>query len=153
MQHHNTQTLLQFCDTSDPPSPPLPSPPRTCTTRFGYVEFSSEEAFQNALELNGSEVEGRQIRVDKANPRGGGGGDRGGFRGNFQGRGRGFGNRGGRGGTPWRSPSNDAEREPNKTLIVMSLPYSTSEMTLNKLFKGAESVRIATDRETGRSRG
>lgn len=43
---------------------------------FGYVEFSDAKSLQEALTLNGQEIEGRQIRVDVAqrDRRGGGGG-------------------------------------------------------------------------------
>ncbi len=66
---------------------------------FGFVTFSTEEAAQKALEMDGREVEGRPIVVNVAKPRenrsGGGGG---GF--NRGGGGGGGGNfrRGGRGG-------------------------------------------------------
>ncbi len=56
---------------------------------FGFIEFSDDASADKAIEtLNGVEVDGREIRVDVANPRpergggggyrGGGGGDRGG---------------------------------------------------------------------------
>lgn len=65
--------------------------------RFGYVEFNSTKLAKKALEsLNGAELDGRQLRLDFAGPRGSGGGESGG--------GRRFGDkwtpRGGRGGTP-----------------------------------------------------
>ena len=63
---------------------------------FGFVEMSSQEEGNSAIEqLNGKEVDGRQLKVNEAKPqenRGGGGG-----RGGFNGGGRG-GNRGGYGG-------------------------------------------------------
>lgn len=43
---------------------------------FGFVTFSTEESAQNALEMDGKEVEGRAIVVNVAKPReerGGGG--------------------------------------------------------------------------------
>ena len=48
---------------------------------FGFVEFSSQEEAESAKEaLNGSEFQGRSLKVDKANPPknkpGGGGGYR-----------------------------------------------------------------------------
>lgn len=47
---------------------------------FAFVEMSTEGAAQEAIDaLNGKELDGREIRVDKAQPRregGGGGGDR-----------------------------------------------------------------------------
>jgi cold-inducible RNA-binding protein len=50
---------------------------------FGFVEMSSDEESQKALELNGKEIEGRALTVNEARPKadrpaGGGGG--GGFR-------------------------------------------------------------------------
>ncbi len=48
---------------------------------FGFVTFDDEEAAQKALELNGTELDGRTIRVDMATEkRGGGGGGGGGNR-------------------------------------------------------------------------
>ena len=69
---------------------------------FGFVELSSNEEGQNAIEqLNGKEVGGRQLTVNEAKPRenrtGGGGGGRGGYGGGGGGRG-GYGGGGGRGG-------------------------------------------------------
>ena len=53
---------------------------------FGFVEMSSEEEAQKAIEmLNGKELDGRSITVNEARPQaprspgGGFGGDRGGF--------------------------------------------------------------------------
>jgi len=69
---------------------------------FGFVEMSSKEEGENAIEqLNGTEVNGRNLTVNEAKPRenrtgGGGGGGRGGYGGGGGG-GRG-GNRGGGGG-------------------------------------------------------
>ena len=50
---------------------------------FGFVTFASDEAADAALAMNGQELDGRTIRVDRANSRGdsrggaGGGGPRG----------------------------------------------------------------------------
>jgi len=50
---------------------------------FGFVEMSSSEEAQNAIsQLDGSEVDGRNLKVNEAKPRenrGGGGGGRGGY--------------------------------------------------------------------------
>ncbi len=66
---------------------------------FAFVEMSSEEEMQNAIaQLNGKEVDGRELKVNEAKPQekraggGGGGGGRGGYGGG------GGGNRGGGGG-------------------------------------------------------
>ena len=73
---------------------------------FGFVTFAEEDMATEAVNsLNGSELDGRTIRIDKANERGegggrggrGGGGGRGGYRGGGGGGGRG-GYRGGDGG-------------------------------------------------------
>jgi len=52
---------------------------------FGYVEFDAVDAATKALELSGTEVDGRNIRLDYAperNNQGGKGGNRGGRGGN-----------------------------------------------------------------------
>ena len=73
---------------------------------FGFVEMSSKEEGERAIsELNGKEVDGRELKVNEAKPRenragGGGGGGRGGYGGGGGGGGGGGrgGNRGGGGG-------------------------------------------------------
>jgi RNA recognition motif-containing protein len=70
---------------------------------FGFVEMSTaEEAEQAVARLNGKDLDGRQIKVEKASSSGGGG-SRGGFggsRGGFGGGG-GGGSRGGSRGGRW----------------------------------------------------
>ncbi|MBA3634278.1 MAG: RNA-binding protein [Acidobacteria bacterium] len=67
---------------------------------FAFVEMSSQEEGQNAIsQLNGREVDGRELKVNEAKPqekRSGGGGGYGG--GGGRGGGGGGGNRGGGGG-------------------------------------------------------
>jgi len=51
---------------------------------FGFVEMSSKQEGENAIaQLNGKEVEGRELKVNEAKPQenrsGGGGGGRGGY--------------------------------------------------------------------------
>ncbi len=70
---------------------------------FGFVEMSSKEEAENAIEqLNGKEIDGRELTVNEAKPRenraGGGGGNRGGRGGGGGYGGGGGGNRGGGGG-------------------------------------------------------
>ncbi len=64
---------------------------------FAFVEMSSREEGENAIsQLNGQELDGRELKVNEAKPRennGGGGRGRGGFGGGNRG-----GNRGGYGG-------------------------------------------------------
>ena len=67
---------------------------------FGFVEMSSKEEGEKAIaQLNGKEVDGRELKVNEAKPQerrnGGGGGGRGGYGGGGGGRG---GDRGGYGG-------------------------------------------------------
>jgi RNA recognition motif-containing protein len=62
---------------------------------FAFVTMADDQAAQNAInQLNGTELDGRQIRVDIAQERQGGGG--GGFRGGGGGGGGGWGGGGGR---------------------------------------------------------
>ena len=69
--------------------------------RFGYVEFEDVSSAEKAKsKCDGTDVGGRNIRVNFAKPRdqsGGGGGGRGGFRGGRGGRGGGRGTPRGRG--------------------------------------------------------
>ena len=70
---------------------------------FGFVRMGSDDEAKAALEaLNGTELDGRQIRVDTAEdkPRGGGGG---GYRGGGGGGGGGYRGGGGGGGGNYRS--------------------------------------------------
>ena len=52
---------------------------------FGFVTYSTPEAAQDALALDGQDVDGRRVRVDLARerPRDGGGGGGGGGRGRW----------------------------------------------------------------------
>ncbi|KAJ7135997.1 hypothetical protein C8R44DRAFT_838379 [Mycena epipterygia] len=85
---------------------------------FGFVTFSNEQEAKNAIEqMNDQEFEGRQLRVNLANARpgggggyggggggyssGGGGGGYGGGGGGYGGGGGGYDNQGGGGGGPW----------------------------------------------------
>src|SRR4051812_14968596 len=73
---------------------------------FGFVEMANQADGEKAIaELNGKEVDGRQLKVNEAKPQtggGGGGGGRGGYGGGGGNRGGGYGggggNRGGGGG-------------------------------------------------------
>ena len=82
---------------------------------FGFVEMSTKEEGDNAIDqLNGKEVNGRELKVNEAKPRenraggGGGGGYGGGGGGGGRGgsRGGGGGNRGGGGGGGYGGGSN-----------------------------------------------
>jgi RNA recognition motif-containing protein len=67
---------------------------------FGFVEMASAEDGQKAIaELNGKEVDGRELKVNEAKPQGDRGGRGGGGRGNYGGGG--GGGRGNYGGRSW----------------------------------------------------
>ena len=117
---------------------------------FGFADFDTiEQAAECQKEFNGQMLDGRQVNIDFAQPRGEGGrnsvgGGRG--RGNFGG-GRG---RGSFGGGRSSLGGNDA---PSMKLMVRGLSYSTTEENLGGVFDSADRVHIATDRDTGDSRG
>jgi RNA recognition motif-containing protein len=48
---------------------------------FGFVDMDDEEARNAITALDGYDMDGRQLRVNEARPRGGGGGGGGGYRG------------------------------------------------------------------------
>ena len=115
--------------------------------RFGYADFATSEEATKALELTESDVDGRNVRIDLATPRG----DFGSPRGGGGGRGRG---RGGRGGTPGSGGRGRGfDEEPSNTLFVGNLSFSCSEDDLYEVFGDSAKVRIITDRETGKSKG
>ena len=64
---------------------------------FAHIDFESADGVSNAIEKNGIEFEGREIKVDASQAKSGGSGGYGGGRGGGYGGGRG-GGRGGRGG-------------------------------------------------------
>ncbi len=66
---------------------------------FGFVDMDDEEARNAISALDGYDLDGRQLRVNEARPRGGGGGGGGGYRDD---RGGGGGYRGDRGGGGYR---------------------------------------------------
>lgn len=101
---------------------------------FGYVDFSAGEAVEAALAMNGSEFDGRTIKVDRSvnkfDPKVA-----------MEKRQRDFGN------TP---------NEPSATLFVGNLSWSTTEDGLWEIFGEhgeVKSVRMPTDRETGKPKG
>ncbi|KAL0057462.1 nuclear localization sequence binding protein [Marasmius tenuissimus] len=105
---------------------------------FGYVHFANDEALEKALEdMNGKEIDGRAIRVDKST------------------------------GPPTRESKDAAGREkrdqtsgnatspPSTTLFIGNLPFATTEDGLSDIFSEWEvrSARIPTYWDTGRSKG
>lgn len=80
---------------------------------FAFVEMANDEDAAKAIAgLDGKEVAGRNIKVNEARPKTGGGGGRGGF---SRGGGGGGGNRGGRGGGGYsRDDYRDSARQPRE---------------------------------------
>ncbi|PIA15028.1 RNA-binding domain-containing protein [Coemansia reversa NRRL 1564] len=97
---------------------------------FGYVDFNSSEARDKALAATHVEIEGRQLRMEKTDS-------------------------GAQSGKPARTaqpPSN----EPSKTLFVGNLSFHSNEEGIREAFAecgNVVSVRIVTDRDTGRPKG
>lgn len=114
--------------------------PLDCSNRFGYADFSTSKDLKAALNLNGSEVDGREIRINEAEKR----------TPNSNSGGRNFNSPRG-GGTP-RGGGRE-QSEPNSTLIVLSLSYDSTSESLGEAFEGCVDARVITDRETGQSRG
>lgn len=104
--------------------------------RFGYVDFSSHEESQKGLELDGSELDGRALRVNLAEQR----------RNQNE---RGQGNSRGRGG----SNRGRGKSTPSTTLICLGLSYNTDNDSLRGAFPDSVSARVITDRDTGNPRG
>lgn len=107
--------------------------------RFGYADFYSQEEFEKALELSGSSIDGREVRVDKAGQRS-------------------VGQSGGRGRDTPRTPRGGggrgrAKSEPSSCLICIGLSYDTDSESLKGAFPGCVGARVITERETGNSRG
>ena len=73
---------------------------------FGFVDMDDEEARNAITALDGYDMDGRQLRVNEARPRGGGGGGGGGYRG-----GGGGGYRDDRGGGGYREERGGGYRE------------------------------------------
>ncbi len=99
---------------------------------FGYVEFSTTEAVEAALKLNGKEIDGRPINVDKSTPRGPASPDK---------RAKAFG---------------DAPSAPSSVLFVGNVSFDASEDDLWELFADygqVNSVRLPTDRDSGNPKG
>lgn len=100
---------------------------------FGYVTFATTAAVEAALQLSGKEIDGRAINVDKSEDK-----DRSAVR---QSRADKFG---------------DKPSDPAPTLFVGNLSFSSTEDGLWEVFGAygdVKSVRLPTDRETGRPKG
>jgi nucleolin len=99
---------------------------------FGYVHFATSDAVEAALALNGKEIDGRAVNVDKSHPP---------DNSRHENRSKAFG---------------DETGPPSNTLFVANLAYTVKEDTLWELFGEyghVKSVRLPTDRESGRPKG
>ena len=100
---------------------------------FAYVTFSTTEAVEKALAINGKEIDGRAVNIDKTEEK-----DRTQTREN---RARAFG---------------DTPSEASAVLFVGNLSFDATEDALWEAFSeygDVKSVRMPTDRDTGRPKG
>jgi len=99
---------------------------------FGHVHFATADAVDKALGMIGKEIDGRAINVDRSAPQ-----DKAQGREN---RSKAFG---------------DTTSPPSATLFIGNLSFNTSEDGVWSFFNdyGVKSVRLPTDRETGRPKG
>jgi nucleolin len=100
---------------------------------FGYVRFTTSEAVEKALLMNGQEIDGRAVNIDRST-------------------------------APDKSQARDRRAKafgdqqtspPSSTLFVGNLSFDVSEDTVWSFFNdyGVKSVRLPTDRDTGRPKG
>jgi len=149
---HDLQSMFQDCGEIDQA--------RCVTDRetgrsrgYGYVDFTTESAVDAALAKNGTELEGRQIRIDfgkgkNSAPRpdrvsrfGDARPDRGADRGADRGS---------------RGVQHSDRPEGCKSIYVGNLAFSVTDDDLRSMFEDCGAIdhaRCVTDRETGRSRG
>jgi nucleolin len=99
---------------------------------FGYVRFKTADAVEKALAMNGKEIDGRPVNIDRSSSQG-----RTQIR---EKRAEAFG---------------DEISQPSSVLFVGNLSFSTTEDTVWSFFNdyGVKSVRLPTDRDTGRPKG
>ncbi len=99
---------------------------------FGHVRFKTADAVEKALAMNGKEIDGRPVNIDRSSS---------------QGR------------TQVREKRAEAFGDeispPSSVLFVGNLSFSTTEDTVWSFFNdyGVKSVRLPTDRDTGRPKG
>lgn len=99
---------------------------------FGFVTFKTLDAVEKALSMNGKEMDGRTINVDKTSPKNSDQAK--------EKRAKAFG---------------DQVSEASSVLFVGNLSFSTNEDSMWETFQeyGVKNVRLPTDRETGRPKG
>ena len=103
---------------------------------FGYVEFTDPASVEKALALSGKEIDGRPINVDRStNNKSGGAGNPNEQR---------------------RAAFGDKTSPPSSVLFVGNLSWSADENSLWDVFAeygDVKSVRVPTDRESGKVKG
>ncbi|KAG2069990.1 RNA-binding domain-containing protein [Suillus decipiens] len=100
---------------------------------FGYVHFTSADAVEKALQMNGKDIDGRPVNIDKSTPP-----DKTAVREN---RAKSFG---------------DTPSPVSSVLFVGNLSFGVNEDQLWEVFGehgDVKSVRVPTDRESGRPKG
>ncbi|KAJ7882828.1 hypothetical protein B0H13DRAFT_1538735, partial [Mycena leptocephala] len=101
---------------------------------FGHVHFTTTAAVEAALKMNGQEIDGRPVNIDYGRPA-----DKSKVREN---RAKTFG---------------DSASEPSATLFVGNLSFGVDEDAVWSFFNecggNVKSVRLPTDRDTGRPKG
>jgi len=99
---------------------------------FGYVHFTTAEAVEKALKMNGKEIDGRPVNIDRSSQQ-----DK------TQGR------------EKRANAFGDTTSPASTTLFVGNLSFSVTEDTVWSFFNeyGVKSVRLPTDRESGRPKG
>ncbi|KAJ2898497.1 nuclear localization sequence binding protein [Coemansia aciculifera] len=96
---------------------------------FGYVDFATAEARDKAINGGSFDMDGREVRVDKAEKSSG---------------------------KPVRGDNAPSTNAPSATLFIGNMSFSTTEDSLRDAFAECGTVvsaRIPTDRETGRMKG
>ncbi|XP_040284378.1 nucleolin isoform X2 [Bufo bufo] len=91
--------------------------------KFGYVDFSTLDEVEQALQLSGKKVLGFEIKIEKANSPA----------------------------EKNKSAENRKERD-SRTLFVKNLPYSAEVEQLQEIFENAKEVRLLTSKD-GSSKG
>ncbi|ORY82645.1 hypothetical protein BCR37DRAFT_346971, partial [Protomyces lactucae-debilis] len=98
---------------------------------FGYVEFSSAAEAKAALEFNGKEIDGRPVNIDISTPRPAQQNNR-------------------------AQSHGDVQSPPSSVVFIGNLSFDATEDAVYTAFGECgeiQSVRLPTDRETGRPKG
>jgi len=106
---------------------------------FGYVEFAAKGGLSACLAKNGTELDGRQLKIDAASAR------------PAAGQKAAFASPGDRAKAYGDTPS-----QPSDTLFLGNLAFDTDNETVREIFApygNITSIRLPTDRETGRPKG